>query len=284
MNPILLPSFQTVASGATAVLRIPKYQLTLGRLDLIMGGTTFTKAQITEVRCKIGSRTVWTAPTINAVSGGQVIDQINQYKGIVTNATRLQIDFTERDFLNNVTREVGGWDMSKLSDEVFLEVVIAAGAVAPTLYAVGFFTPPQGATDDPSQAVQKMISVPFSYAQGGKFNLAFEPRGAIIKRAYVFFNGTDWTGVANGNVARIEVKKNSLVVFGELQDLDNRYLQSTYRKVPQSKVHVIDFVFDNNLSGGLSTADASSLEILATLTAADTGAMLVEVLDAPMNL
>ena len=80
------------------------------------------------------------------------------------------------------------------------------------------------------------------------------------------------------------MKKNGLTIVGELADVDARFMQSEYRKVPQSKMHVVDFCFDNNISGAVKTADAQSLEILATFAAADSGAMMVEVLDAPYNL
>jgi hypothetical protein len=283
MNIVRLPDFNTVAANATAILRIPKWNLTLARLVLVLGGTTFTKALISEVRLKIGSRTVWTASAVGAVAGGTILDRINSYRGIFADANHLTIDFTERDFLNNVTREVGGYDMSKLQDELFLEVVIGA-ATAPTLIAYGLFTPPQGAEDDPAQAVQKLLAIPFSYGAGGKYNIPFEPRGAIIKRVYVAYAGADWGANTNGNLARFEVKKNALTVIGEIEDRSARFIQAEYRKVPQTRMHVVDFTFDNNLSGSLKTSDAQSLEMLATFTALDSGTAFVECLDSPYNL
>jgi hypothetical protein len=283
MNIIRLPDFNTVAANSTATLRVPKWALTLCRIVLSLGGTTFTAALITDIRIKVGSRVVWSLTTAAGVAAGTALTRINAYRGVFTQAGQLTIDFTERDFLNNVTRELGGYDMSKLADELFIEVVIGA-AVAPTLIAYGLFTPPQGESDDPTQAVQKILSVPYSYAAAGRYNIPFEPRGAIIKRAYALYAGTDWTTTANGNLARFEVKKNALTVLGEVLDLDHRFIQQEYRKVPQTRMHVVDFTFDNNLSGALKTSDAQALEFLATFTAADSGIVYFECLDAPYNL
>ena len=65
---------------------------------------------------------------------------------------------------------------------------------------------------------------------------------------------------------------------------DNKFLQQEYRKVPQSGMFVVDLTFDNNLSGALVTADAAALELSPTFLAADSGVVLIEVLDAPYNL
>ncbi|MFZ4760365.1 MAG: major capsid protein P2 [Burkholderiaceae bacterium] len=283
MNVIKLPDFNTVAASSTATLRIPKWALTLCRIVLALGGTTFNASLITDIRLKIGSRVVWSTQTAGGISGGTALSRMNAYRGIFTQAGQLTLDFTDRDFLNNVTREIGGYDMSKLADELFLEVVIGA-ATAPTLVAYGMFTPPQGESDDPTQAVQKLVAVPYSYAAAGRYNLPFEPRGSLIKRLYIVYAGTDWTTTTNGNLRAIEIKKNALTVLGELADVDWRFMQQEYRRVPQTKMLVVDFTFDNNLSGALKTSDAQALEILATFTAADSGIMYAEVLDAPYNL
>lgn len=283
MNIIRLPDFTNVVANGTAILRVPKWSLTLCRLVLRIGGGVMTKALISEIRVKIGSRVVWTSPTGAGVAGGTLLDKINKYRGIYDEANHLTIDFTERDFLTNIAREIGGVDMSKLPDEVYVEVVIGA-ATTPTLYAYGLFTPPQGESEDPTQAIQKLVAVPFAFAAAGKVTLPFEPRGSIIKRAYIAYAGTDWGATADGNLAKIEVKKNGLTILGEVGCYDLRFMQSEYRKTPQAKMLVIDFTFDNNLSGALKTADAASLEILPTFTAPDSGVALFEVLDAPYNL
>ncbi|MBN9407624.1 MAG: hypothetical protein J0H69_00615 [Burkholderiales bacterium] len=277
-----LPDFQPVVAGNTATVKVPRYALTLNRVLLRLGGTTFTKAHITKIEVKIGSRPVWVCDAVGALAGGTILDMVNKYKGIFDQATNLTIDLTERDFMTIAAREVGGIDMSKLSDDIYINITIGA-ATAPTMYGTMFLTPPQGRDIEESQLIQKLVPVNYSYATGGRFTIPFEPKGALIKRMYATFTGTNGTATTEQNIAKIEVKKNGYILH-ELVSTDNKFTQQEYRKVPQSGMHVVDFCFDNNLSGAVVTADAASLEFALTLTAADSGVVLFEVLDAPYNL
>lgn len=283
MNFLRLPDFANVVANGTATLRLPKYLLTLCRIVLRMGGTTMGPSHLAAIRLKIGSRTVWSVETQGSTPGGTHLNRHNRYRGLFDQNGNLTLDFTERDFMNVVAREIGGYDMSKFAEDLFLEVQIAGTAVAPTMYAYGMFTPPQGANDDPDQLVQKLVGVPYSVAAGGRFYIPFEPRGALIKRAYIHFNGTTGTATADGNLTRVEVRKNGFTIFDPV-DTDNRFVQQEFRKVPQAQLYCLDFCFDNNLSGGLVTGDATSLEFIGTFTAVETGVAYFEVLDKPFNL
>jgi hypothetical protein len=281
VNILRLPDFANVVANGTATLRIPRYLLTLCRIVLRLGGT-FAKSNISAIRLKVGSRTVWSVEGQGATPGGTHLDRHNRYRGIFDQTTNITIDFTERDFMNVVVREIGGYDMSKLAEDLFLEVVIS-GATAPTLYALGQFTPPQGQGDDPDQLVQKLVGVPFSVAAGGRFYIPFEPRGCLTKRAYIHFNGTTGTATTNGNLQRLETRKNGITLF-DPEDADNRFIQQEFRKVPQAQMFVMDYTFDNNASGALVTADAAALEFIAQFGALETGVAYFEVLDKPFNL
>lgn len=278
-----LPAFTPVAAGQEAVCRIPRYDLTLNRIVLRLGGTTFTKALVQKLEVAIGTRVVWSIDTVGATAAGSQLDLINKYKGLFDQATNLTIDFTERDFLTIAAREIGGIDMSKITDDVFVRVTIAAGAVAPTLAGYMFLTPPQGKDIEEGQLIQKLVSVPYSYANGGAQQVAFDPKGALIKRIFTTYTGAAGSATAESNLASFIVKKNGYIVY-DLPSTDNKFIQQEYRKVPQAQLHVVDFTFDNNLSGALVTADAKALEFLPTFTATDNGRMYFEVLDAPYNL
>lgn len=278
-----LTEFTPVAAGQQAVVRVPRYAATLCRVLLRLGGTTFTKALISRIEVAIGTRTVWSIDSVGALAAGTILDNINKYKGVFDQATNLSIDFTERDFLTIAAREVGGIDMSKLSDDVYIKITIAAGAVAPQLYGYMFLTPPQGADVEEGQLISKIVGIPYSFANGGRQLVAFDPKGALLKRIFTTFTGSNGTATTESNLSKFEVKKNGYTLF-ELLSTDNKFLQQEYRKVPQSGLFVTDLTFDNNLSGALVTMDAKALEFAPTFTAADSGIMLFEVLDAPYNL
>jgi hypothetical protein len=88
----------------------------------------------------------------------------------------------------------------------------------------------------------------------------------------------------NGNLKNMRVKKNGVPVWDEVECQLNRFLAKEYKKVPQSKCYVTDFIVDDNQSAALVTDDAKSLEIEPELTASDTLTNYFEVLDAPYNL
>lgn len=278
-----LPDFQPVVAGQTAMLKLPRYALTLNRIVLRLGGTTFTKALITKIELKLGTRTVWIVDTVGSLAAGTILDMINKYRGIFDQATNLTLDFTERDFMTIAAREIGGYDMSKLGDDLYLNITIAAGASAPTLYGIAMYTPPQGKDIEETQLVQKLIAAPYSFNTAGRYLVNFDPKGALMKRIYMTFTGSDGSATTEQNVSKFEVKKNGYV-FHELASTDNKFLQKEFAKVPQAGMHIVDFCVDNNLSGAMVTADAKALEFAPTLLAADSGVLLFEVLDTPYNL
>lgn len=278
-----LPDFQPVVAGQTAMVKIPRYALTLNRIVLRLGGTTFTKALISKIELKLGSRTVWLVDTVGSLAAGTILDMMNKYRGVFDQATNLTIDFTERDFMTIAAREIGGYDMSKMGDDLYLSVTIAAGASAPTLYGIGMFTPPQGKDIEENQLVQKLAFVPYSIGNAGDFLVNFDPKGSLVKRIYMTFTGSDGSATAEQIIDRFLIKKNGNIIH-ELSSTDNKFFQKEFGKVPQSGMHVVDFCTDNNLSGALVTADARALEFRPHFSAGDSGCAIFEVLDTPMNL
>ena len=273
-----LPEFNQVTAGKTSQLPIPKYDLTLKAIELRMGGTTFRYSDISEIRFKLGTSPRW------SISGTQLASILG-YKTQALDGLHLPIDFSEREGKDIIAEEVGGWDLTKLSDQLFLEVDIASTASAPSMYAQAWFTPPQGADASKGQLVQKYVrwTQQLNATGNTRNQLNFDPKGAIIKRAFYFYGGTDWTPSADGNLNKIEVKKNGGTVFDQTC-FDARYSQVRYRHNPQSKIFVVDFMIDNNLSGALRTADAKALEQNLFVTAADQVTAIYDVLDKPYNL
>jgi len=272
-----LPEFNVVAAGRTSLLPIPRYALTLKEMELRLGGT-MSIALIDEIRLKIGTSTRWSIK-------GTHLAAINAYKEIAASPLHVPILFSERDGKNIVEEEAGGWDLSKLPDQAFLEIDINAAAVNPTMYAMGWFTPPQGSDKSRGQVIQKYVKAVFQANVTGaaRNQLAFDPKGALVKRAFFFYTGADFSPTTDGNLFKLEVKKNGGVVW-EPTCLDARFSQVRYKHVPQSKLLVVDFIVDNNLSGALRSSDARALEWNAFVTAVDVITAVFDVLDRPNNL
>lgn len=278
-----LPPFNPVANGVRSTTQVQRWQLTLGRVLLkFIGTNSITKTTITEIVVKVGARVVF-----GPISGLE-LDRINRYRGLYDQADSLTIDFTERDGLSVFSKEVGGYDIPALGDEdIFIEVVNNAGAGTPALYAIGGFTglqfdPKEGAVD--GQLVKKMLAYQIPSSGGTQLSWFPDFKGALIQRIHFVYTGTDWALTTNGNLQRVEVRKNGTAVWDRIADIDNRFIVTEQRKVPQTRMYHLDWVHDNVHSAALATLDARSLEFNFTLGAADTLRAIVECLDMPRNL
>lgn len=231
-----------VAAGQIATLRIAPEEFTLVGIKLALSGTTFDKTKIDRVRVKVGPRVIWDLTYAQ-------INSINNYKNGADNLKYLLLDFTERTQAIFPVKEVGGLDLMSLVSigEVFIEMYINASAVGPVINATGYYEARQA-----NPIVQKFVPFSFAQAVSGRFTLPLNMRGALIKRLWLFYSGTNWTASANGNINRVEVKKNGIVMFDQY-DLDNRFDQSQFKKVPQAGLYVVDFLIDDNHDAHVTT-------------------------------
>jgi hypothetical protein len=272
-----------VAAGATATLRIAAEASTLVGIKLFLSGTTFDNTKIDRMRLKIGPRVIWD------LTGPQIL-AINAYKNGAANSKYLWIDFSERDQAIFPVKELGGIDLMAVLPvgEVYLEIFVNAAAVAPQITAQGYFEQSQG-----NAAIQKFVPFSFSQQAAGKFTLPLSLRGALLKRLWLYYSGTNWTATTNGNLSRLECKKNGLVFFDQM-DLDARFDQAQFKKVPQGNLFVADFIVDNNHDANVATMRKTqqnqlvydSFEFNAYLTdaAGATVQVIAEVLDSVTNL
>lgn len=272
-----------VAANSTATLRIAAEAATLVGIKLALSGTTFDNTHISRMRLKIGPKVIWD------LTGAQIL-AINAYKNGAANSKYLWIDFCERDQAAFPIKEVGGIDLMAVLPvgEVYLEIFIDGTSVAPQITAQGYFEQSQG-----NAAILKFVPFSFTQAASGKFTLPLSMRGAMIKRIWNFYTGTNWTATTNGNFSRLEAKKNG-VVFYDQMDLDARQDAAQFKKVPQANLFVADMIIDNNHNANVATMRQTnggalvydSFEFNAYLTdgAGSTVQCIAEVLDAVTNL
>lgn len=292
-----LPPFNPVANGVRSTVQVPTLAATLGRVVLqipTVPANSITKATISEIVVKIGNRVVF-----GPISGTE-LDKLNKYRGIYDSAEHLTIDFTERDGLSRVTKEIGGIDLPALgARDVFVEVVNTAGAGNPFLSAIAGMTALQvrpqrgGAAANPRQQARAAQREQYMHkvlkyvvpSNGGTLQTWMPDfRGAVVKRIAFMYAGADWTATADGNLRQVLVRKNGIAIHDNVRCLFNRVVQQEQRKVPQSRMYMVDFTADNVYEAALETRDARSLQFDLTLTANDTVTAFAEVLDVPNNL
>jgi hypothetical protein len=271
-----------VAAGQIATLRIAPEDFTLVGVKLALSGPTFDKTKITRIRIKVGPRVIWDLTYAQ-------VQAINNYKNGADNLKYLLLDFTERSQAIFPVKEIGGLDLMALVSigEVFIEMYIDATAVGPVISATGYYEARQG-----NPMVLKFVPFSFTQSAAGRFTLPLNMRGALIKRVWLFYNGTNWTASANGNISRMEVKKNGIVMFDQY-DLDNRFDQAQFKKVPQAGLYVVDFLLDDNHDAHVTTVrntqsgqvyDAFEFNAYLTDAGGATVSAIAEVLDTVTNL
>ena len=269
-----------VAAGGVATLEL---DATLTNVKFRLYGTTFNTSHIDRVKVKIGPKTIWD------LTGAQLL-AFNAYKNGAINNKYLWLDFTERDQAMFPHKEIGGIDLMRVLPvgKVTIELTINAGAVAPRMEAIGYFEAAQGNT-----VVLKYMPFVAAQAFSGRHTLPLSFRGAMLKRIVNFYTGTDWAANSDGNVSRVECKKNGVVFFDQTCQ-DNRFDQSQFKHVPQSRAFFVDFLIDNNHFAQVSTMRRledktlvyDSFEVNAYLTDAggSNSTVVVECLDDVTNL
>lgn len=263
--------FSNVVANGTATVSLmtgPTYK----RLILALGGTTFAKSHIADIKVKVQGKTIMQAT-------GADLDRINKYRGIKDAAGFLTIDFSEIRARTINGEALGCLDTSKISSFT-LEIKIA-GATAPTLEAFAELDDTQAGSVDRGveYIVAKLMQLPFSSATTGRYIIDSLPKlasGTLIKRIHVI-------GAGANVVSDATIKANGLVIF-ESTDALNRFRQGEYERAPVTDMFTVDFVLDGNQSNMLDTRTIKNLLLDLNLSASGQVYVYVECVDAIGNL
>lgn len=256
--------FTNVAASGVASVSLP-IGMSYNRIILVLGGTSFTKAMITDIKVRLNGKII-------LQQTGTRLDSINLYRKRGSSATSLVIDFVEPDAKVMSEQYIGNINTAQGVSSFTIEVTIA-GATAPTLDSYSELAPPA-----PLGVVAKQIPFTTSFGGSGKFPFKLidvANRGAIIKRVH-FLHG--------GNVQAVEVKKNGIVIHDNIPTAVNTFYQLDYNKAAQSNMYSYDPCLDNNYTNAIKTNDATSIEFNLTTGAADTVTAVLEVLDLLGNM
>lgn len=255
--------FYNVAANSVASLELP-LGMTFHRIILELGGTSFTKANISRIVAKLNGKIFYDVT-------GSRLDSINQYRGLTANASYLTIDFSE-PFAKTIGGMGGGAIGTVAGVNSFtLEVTIGA-ATAPTLASYSMLSESR-----PLDTIMALVHHPVTFSAAGKYPVVL-PHGPsvahLIKRIHFF----------HSNMTTLEVKKNGLLIFEEITDAVNDFIQTEYNKVPQSGLFVYDPIVTNDLKRVVDTANAQSMQFNVTVSASDTVNIMAEYITLLGNL
>lgn len=260
-------AFQNVGANniATAQLKLGR---TYERIVLQLGGTTFTKAMITDIQMKVNGKLFW------RVTGAR-LDAMNKYRGLLDDTAFLTIDFTEQDFKTIEAIMLGTFACTQEAgvQSATLEVTIA-GATAPTLGMIQ-----QCGEPSVNRTVSRIIWNQIGILGAGQFPVYVpygRANGGLIKRVWMFHTG---------NVTELQIKRNNFELFN-MTETQNRFMQREKGKVPQTNLMVFDPIMSNLGSDALNARGTdqgagvvNSLDFMITSTAAGTIDQYVEYYD-----
>jgi hypothetical protein len=260
-----MPSFEGVAAGQTATVRLP---VGLRYHKLLVAYSGVTLAQMTEIRLIANGKTV------QRVIGGDVLDSMNKFDGRNAAAGILTLDFERFGLRTRSGSEFSVIDTTAQAKQqittLSLEIDIDGAAVAPVLSAAKAI---QSGAAENSNPIMKHVRV-FGYdpAGSGDFEISDLPKMGAINR--VFFKSA-------AGINSIKLSRNGYDVF-ERTKAENEAIQSDGVRVPQANYSVIDFSEEGNGQDWLEVAGVQDLRFTLDMAAAGHIDVMVEYLN-PLN-
>lgn len=250
---INLPTVQNVAANSTFTIHCPVGK-TYERIMLVRGGTTFTEAQLTNIRVEVNGK------TIASWKDAAELDAENSFYGRNDTANYHTLHFSRAE-LDSITQDrvtgLGTADVQTLTVRGDI-----TGATAPTLKAKAVLRGPE-----PMGLVTKVKQ--FSYSSSGSaFEIADLPRGPRLMALHVVDGSS---GVVSG--VKLIADGSERLVFDNAAEM-NKYNQDNGRASVSGRF-VLDFCGDGDLYESLVTDRAVIQDLRVQITMSTPGDFLV---------
>lgn len=243
-----MPSFEGVAGGQTATLRMP-IGYTYHQLLITYAGATL--AQVTGVRLIANGKAIHTYKTFTQ------LDSFNQFEGRAAASGIIVLDLDRYGLEGRAARELTAIGTGHPKDPtplttLSLELDIDAAATSPALSAKAIMSGPA-----PLGFVKKVRQFSY-YANGaGVYEIASLPKGDLINQVYF----------TSANIDGVELQRDNYVEF-KRTDGENDLVQGNWIRSPQSGLFVYDPTEHGNGSETLATKNANDLRFNVDMSAA----------------
>tara|TARA_R110000737_G_C14623309_1_gene493992 strand:- start:3947 stop:4753 length:807 start_codon:yes stop_codon:yes gene_type:complete len=259
-----LPSFEGVAAGQTASIRLPIGR-TYEQLLITYGGATI--AQLTELRI------VANGEVIHRVTALTKLDSMNKFEGRAAASGVIVFDFNRYGLRTRAGEEFTGLGTGVLDDPnkittLTAEIDIAAAATSPTLSAKAIQSPPRAVG-----FIKKTRQFIYTAGASGEFEISDLPKGDTINKIFIGNQGTI-------GITKVVIERDNFIEF-ERSVAENSLIQTDGVRVPQSGYVVYDPTEAGNGSESLATAGVQDLRIRLTLTTAGQVPLTVETIGTP---
>lgn len=253
-----MPSFEGVAAGATATLRLP---IGLSYHQLLIAYAGVTLAQLLEIRI-IGN-----GKTIQRYTSGTRLDALNQFAGRAAANGILTVDFTrfglrtrQGEELTVLGTGVPSKDGSVELSTLTMEIDIAGAASAPVLSCVAVQSDPQ-----PLGLIRHVREFGYSPAASGEFEVADIPKGHLFDRVHFI----------SSSVTALRIQRDNYTVFDRTK-AQNSLIQSDGVRVPTAGIFTFDPSEIGNGGEPMETASVFDLRFVATMSASGSLPVVVE--------
>lgn len=233
MAKIKLEQFENVVANGTAILTTERlWPNTLEYIVFELGGT-FTKAMITRLLIRFGSKVVWD------LTGSQLLS-LNLFEGRPNAATILVLPFANSRARHLEQQYIGAPDFSALGiRKVTIEVTIA-GATAPTLAAHAEIAPPKLLSPAQNLMFRALLRQPLTPSaavvdQAQQINWG-QAGGALLRRMHFF----------SALVTKLKIKRDGLDYFEDVGLTLNNAIQDENGWDPQANIFTFNAVEDDN--------------------------------------
>ena len=261
-----LPFQNVVATGKATINFSNLLGYTVESILLELGGTSLTKAMLTDIDFKANTKTIMK-------DTGTIANLRMSYRGETADAAYLALDFSELKSKTIQGQRVGAIDTTAGIQSLTGEITIT-GATAPTLSAFAEVSPAPQADPQTRGLIAKVLQYTVSPAASGTFpfDLPYgRAAGCTIKRVHLY----------GSTVTAAEVKKNGITIH-KATNAVNRYSQTRNGRSPQTSFQTIDFIKDGNQSSALNMANANSQEWYMTVSGSGNVTVIAEIYD-PLN-
>lgn len=234
MAKIKLESFENVGNGKTALLKTTRlWPNTLEYIALKLGGT-FTKANISQIKVRFGTKVVWD------ITGSQ-LNSMNLFEGRTATATVLTLPFGNTRARHLEQQYIGAPDFGALGvRQVDIEVAVSGATDPITLEAWAEVAPPKLLSPAQNLLFRALLRTPLSPSaavvdQPQQINYG-QAGGSLLRRIHFF----------TALVTKLKIKRDGLDYYEDVDSALNNALLDEAGWDPQAGIFTFNAIEDDN--------------------------------------
>lgn len=234
MAKLKLEGFENVSANGTATCTTERiWPNTLEYIALVLGGTAFTKAMISQIKIRFGTKVVWD------LTGSQLLS-LNLFEGRPNAATVLILPFANSRARHLEQQYIGAPDFGAMGIRKATIEVTIAGATAPTLEGWVEVAPPKLLSPEQNLLFRALLRQPLTPSaavvdQPQQINYG-QAGGALLRRIHFL----------SALVTKLKIKRDGLDYYEDIALTLNNAILDENGWDPQASIFTFNAVEDDN--------------------------------------